>query len=140
MTCGGINSFESKGCDIADAVSMLQAAPAQPASGEDEDAYRKITDDLQLAEKNSLCGRYYFRVHVKDREGVLATVSDIMAKEHISFATVNQKDLADGTANLMVTTHETQESAVIAAKKALAEEDAVIGGAVSFRIFESDAG
>jgi hypothetical protein len=61
-----------------------------------------------------------------------------MAKEHISFSTVNQKEMADGTAKLMLTTHKTTEASVSRAKEALAAESAVIGGAVSFRIFESE--
>ncbi len=124
--------------DIADAVSMLQGAPAPAIWEEDEQAYRKIANGLELAEKDSLSGRYYFRIHVKDQEGVLATVSDIMAKEHISFSTVNQKEMADGTAKLMLTTHKTTEASVSRAKEALAAESAVIGGSVSFRIFESE--
>lgn len=124
--------------DIADAVFMLQGAPAPAISEEDEETYRKIADGLELADKDSLSGRYYFRIHVKDQEGVLATVSDIMAKEHISFSTVNQKEMADGTAKLMVTTHNSTEAAVSRAKEALAAEEAVIGDAVSFRIFESE--
>lgn len=124
--------------DIADAVFMLQGAPAPAISEEDEETYRKIADGLELADKDSLSGRYYFRIHVKDQEGVLATVSDIMAKEHISFSTVNQKEMADGTAKLMVTTHTSTEAAVSRAKEALAAEVAVVGTAVSFRIFESE--
>ncbi|MDA9317349.1 homoserine dehydrogenase [Puniceicoccaceae bacterium] len=124
--------------DIADAVFMLQGAPAQGISEEDEETYRKIADGIELADKDSLGGRYYFRIHVKDQEGVLATVSDIMAKEHISFSTVNQKEMADGTAKLMVTTHKSTEAAVNRAKKALVAEDAVIGRAVSLRIFETE--
>lgn len=122
--------------DIADAVFMLQGAPAPAISEEDEAVYQKIADGLELADKDALTGRYYLRIHVKDQEGVLAKVSDIMAKEHISFATVNQKELEDGTAKILVTTHTTNEGAVNRAKQTLASEDAVIGEAVSFRIFD----
>ncbi|MGB0408870.1 MAG: homoserine dehydrogenase [Opitutales bacterium] len=125
--------------DIADAVFMLKGAPAPIISEEDEATYRKIADGLELADKDGLVGRYYIRVHVKDQEGVLAKVSDVMAREHISFATVNQKELEDGTAKLMVTTHTTTEAAVKRAKEVLASEDAVIGDAVSFRIFDPSA-
>jgi homoserine dehydrogenase len=125
--------------DIADAVFMLQGAPAPAISEEDEAVYHKLAEGLMLAAKDQLKGRYYLRIHVKDQEGVLAKVSEIMAKEHISFATVNQKELEDGTAKLMVTTHKTDEGAVRRAKQALSEEDSVIGSAVSFRIFDPSA-
>ncbi len=125
--------------DIADAVFMLQGAPAPVISEEDEATYQKLADGLELAPKDELQGRYYFRIHVKDEEGVLAKISDIMAKEHVSFATVNQKELEDGTAKLMVTTHVTNEASVARVKVVLSEQSAVIGKPVSFRIFAPEA-
>lgn len=122
--------------DIADAVFMLQGAPAPAISEEDEAIYQKLADGLELAAKGDLKGRYYLRIHVKDQEGVLAKISEILAKEHISFATVNQKELEDGTAKLMVTTHKTDEASIHRAKSVLAEESSVIGAPVSFRIFD----
>lgn len=122
--------------DIADAVFMLQGAPAPVISEEDEATYQKLADGLELADKASLKGRYYFRIHVRDEEGVLAKISEIMAKGHISFATVNQKELEDGTAKIMVTTHITDEASVTQVKTALSEQSAVIGRPVSFRIFD----
>jgi homoserine dehydrogenase len=122
--------------DIADAVFMLQGAPAPAISEEDEAIYQRLADGLELASKDDLKSRYYLRIHVKDQGGVLARISDIMAKEEISFATVNQKEFEDGTAKLMVTTHRTNELAIRRAKNVLAAQDAVIGAPVSFRIFD----
>jgi homoserine dehydrogenase len=122
--------------DIADAVFMLQGAPAPAISEEDEAIYQKLADGLELAAPEDLVGRYYLRIHVKDEEGVLAKISDILAKEHISFATVNQKELEDGTAKLMVTTHRTNEASIARAKALLAAEGSVVGTPVSFRIFD----
>ena len=85
---------------------------------------------------DELVGRYYLRIHVRDEEGVLAKISDILAKEHISFATVNQKELEDGTAKLMVTTHMSSEAAIKRATALLNKESFVIGAPVSFRIFD----
>lgn len=125
--------------DIADAVFMLQGAPAPVISEEDEATYQKLADGLELAAKDELKGRYYLRIHVKDQEGVLAKISDILAKKHISFATVNQKELEDGTAKLMVTTHKTDEASIARAKSVLSAEGSVIGAPVSFRIFDPSA-
>lgn len=122
--------------DIADAVFMLQGAPSPVISEEDEAVYKELADGLELAHKEMLRGRYYLRIHVKDQQGVLARISDIMSKEHISFATVNQKELENGTAKLMVTTHESDEASIERAKAVLLLEDSVIGAPVSFRIFD----
>ena len=46
---------------------------------------------------------------------------DILAKEHISFATVNQKELEDGTVNLW-SQRMSSEAAIISATALLTEE------------------
>jgi len=122
--------------DIADAVFMLQGAPEPVISEEDEKIYNQLAAGLELAKPEELSGRYYLRIHVKDEEGVLAKISNILAANHISFATVNQKELGDGTALIMVTTHKTNEVAVSNVKKALAAEAVVVDKPVSFRIFD----
>jgi homoserine dehydrogenase len=121
--------------DIADAVFMLQGAPKPVICEEDELVYNKLAEGLELSKPSELEGRYYLRIHVKDEEGVLAKISNILAAHHISFATVNQKELEDGTALIMVTTHKSNEVAIAAAKQALSAESVVIEKPVSFRIF-----
>ena len=115
---------------------MLQGAPRPVISEEDEQVYRQLADGLELATPADVAGCYYFRIHVKDEEGVLAKISNILAEHHISFATVNQKELADGTALIMLTTRASNETAVAAAKAALASEAVVVEQPVSFRIFD----
>lgn len=123
--------------DIADAVFMLQGAPSPVISEEDEAIYQQLAEGLELTATDELQGRYYLRIHVKDEEGVLAKISNTLAAQHISFATVNQKELSDGTARIMLTTHDSSESAIAAAKAALTAEAAVLESPVSFRIFDS---
>jgi len=122
--------------DIADAVFMLQGAPAPVISEEDERIYSELAAGLELAAPSELTGRYYLRIHVKDQEGVLAKISNILAEHHLSFATVNQKALEDGTALIMVTTHKSNEVSVAAVKAALTAEAVVLNAPVSFRIFD----
>ena len=122
--------------DIADAVFMLQGGASAVISEEDEATHQILADGLELALGDELIGRYYLRIYVRDEEGVLAKISDILAKEHISFATVNQKELEDGTAKLMVTTHMSSEAAITRAIALLNGESSVIGAPVSFRIFD----
>ena len=78
--------------DIADAVSLLkgEASTGRHTSVDPKASPDEIT--LELSPPDRLEGRYYFRFHVKDEEGVtLVEISNIFAKHHISFATVNQK-------------------------------------------------
>jgi homoserine dehydrogenase len=124
--------------DIADAVFMLQGAPKPVITEEDEAIYAQLAEGLELTNPDELEGRYYLRIHVKDEEGVLALLTNLLTQHHLSFATVNQKELSDGSARIMITTHRGQEANIHAAKKALAKLDAVLSAPVSFRIFEPE--
>lgn len=64
--------------------------------------------------------RYYFRLNVPDRPGVLAQISKVLGDNAISISSVIQKesDLAAQTAVLVIMTHPAQEKAV---QKALQE-------------------
>lgn len=121
--------------DIADAIFMLRGAPPPAISEEDEEVYARLAEGLELSKPEALSGCYYLRIRVKDQEGVLARVTEILAKSHISISTVNQKQFSDGSATLMVTTHKISESSMIRAKAVLQAEDAVIEKPVSLRIF-----
>ncbi|MFW2480374.1 MAG: homoserine dehydrogenase [Lentimonas sp.] len=125
--------------DIADAVFMLQGAPAPIISEEDEELYNRLAAGLDLASSTDLQGRYYLRIHVKDEGGVLANISNILAEHDVSFATVNQQELEDGSALIMVTTHKSNETSIAAAKASLSEQPVVLSAPVSLRIFDPEA-
>jgi homoserine dehydrogenase len=74
---------------------------------------------------DELSTRYYIRMTVADRPGVLAQISNILGKNNISIATVIQKeaDEAAQTAEIVITTHQARErSAQIALRKTAALE------------------
>ena len=58
--------------------------------------------------------RYYLRLTVADRPGVLAQISKILGDGGISLASVIQKDSdpANQTAELVITTHPAREASV----------------------------
>jgi homoserine dehydrogenase len=93
---------------------------------------------LELSRQDQVEGRYYFRFHVKDKEGVLAEISNIFAKHHISFSTVNQKELSDDSALIMVTTHKSSEVSVLAACEAVKQLDSFMADPVYLRIFNPE--
>jgi homoserine dehydrogenase len=74
-----------------------------------------------------LRSRYYLRLTVADRPGVLAQIAHILGESQISIAAVVQKDtnLAEQTAELVITTHVAQEAAIQRAMKAVAALDVV---------------
>ncbi len=80
--------------------------------------------------------RYYLRVLACDRPGVLAQIARVLAEEHISIASVIQKerDLQGGTVPLVIVTHEAPEAAMQRALQALDGLEIVEGQARLIRI------
>jgi len=61
--------------DIADAVVALRGAPAPVICEEDADTYARLGSGISIASLAEITGRYYLRLTVKDRPGVLAEVA-----------------------------------------------------------------
>lgn len=65
--------------------------------------------NLPIASFGDVLTRYHVDMRVEDRIGVLAEVSALFAKNHISLRTVRQEDKGD-TARLVVVTHAAREA------------------------------
>jgi len=120
--------------DIADAVYILQSRASEVRFS--QEVQSNSSEALELEKPEVLESRYYFRFKVKDEEGVLARISHIMAGHHISFATVKQKALSDGSALIMATTHLTKEASVYSACEEIKNEAVVIDLPIYLRIFD----
>ena len=70
-----------------------------------------------LKPMDEIVSRYYFRLWAADRPGVLAKIATVCGENHISIASVIQKeaDPVDRTAELVFTTHAANEKAMRAA-------------------------
>lgn len=99
--------------DIADAVVALLGAPAPVISEEEEEVYRALSKEVQTANPKDIRSRYYLRLTVKDKPGVLARIADVFAEFEISIATMIQHEI-DGidSAVLLFTTHASNEQAM----------------------------
>ena len=94
--------------DIADAVRALTGRPVH-----EETSRPPIRKERSLAALDEIKGRFYLRLRVVDQPGVLAKITQVMADEKISLATVNQlTDTDAGVADLFLTTHEASEAAI----------------------------
>jgi homoserine dehydrogenase len=75
-----------------------------------------------LAPTDSAVSRHYLRLQVDDRPGVLASIAAVLGEAGISIASMIQKeaDAADGSAEIVITTHPAPEGAMRAARVRLA--------------------
>ncbi len=113
--------------DIADAVILLNRGNSHlPELAETRAA---------LSPLQSITGRYYLRLEVKDEPGVLAKIAGLTARLGVSIASVLQRpsEIA-GAASLILTTHESNEKAIRATVVLLGKLSSVLGRPVLLRI------
>jgi homoserine dehydrogenase len=118
--------------DIADAAALLKFGKGAHLIGEEPTPAR---EGCRLAPPESIRSRYYLRLTVKDQPGVLARVASVMAKHHVSIASVIQSPAETaGAASLVLTTHESNERAMRATLKELKALAAVLDDPLQLRI------
>ncbi len=118
----GAGSFPTTSAVIAD---ILDAA--QSIIGGRRQVEAGSTEPRAVTNMNELITRYYIRLTVSDRPGVLAQITTLLGAAEISIASVIQKEAnADaGTAELVIMTHEAREESMQRALAAVAKLDAV---------------
>jgi homoserine dehydrogenase len=106
--------------DVLNAAHSLAHGGGQPMRW-------SASEPLVLRPIDELRTRYYMRMTVADRPGVLARIAAILGNNLISIATFIQKEAneADQTAEIVITTHEAQEQAVQKALREVATLDVV---------------
>jgi homoserine dehydrogenase len=117
----GAGSLPTSGAVVAD---VLNAAHSL-AHGGCEPIRWPRRKGLSVKPMAELRTRYYMRMTVADRPGVLAQIANVLGRHQISIATVIQKEADEEaqTAEIVITTHQAQEKAVqIALREAAALE------------------
>jgi homoserine dehydrogenase len=92
-----------------------------------------LLDPVQLSERieirsiDTLITKYYFRLEAEDQPGVLARIAAVLGDCGISISSFIQKGLGDQSTNaeLVIMTHEANESSVTRAVSSLRELDVV---------------
>jgi homoserine dehydrogenase len=115
---------------IANIVDIARRGKGSPMLGF-EKAYG---EDLQLMHKHDIITKYYLRLQVEDKVGVLAKVSSLLGEKNISIEKMIQKPLNDTCANLLLSTHECREKDIIEALDAIEKAGAVTDKPVMIRI------
>jgi homoserine dehydrogenase len=88
-----------------------------------------------LESMDDITCKYYLRVRVADKPGVLARIANILGEHDISIATMIQQDVAEaGQAEIIMTTHAAREKNLREALAGIDALDITSGKAVRFRI------
>jgi len=118
----GAGSFPTTSAVIAD---VLDAA--QSIIGGRRDIHTREESPTAIIPMSDLKTRYYVRLTVADRPGVLAQISTILGEAEISISSVIQKEtnVDAQTAELVIMTHEAREASMQGALAALDRLDSV---------------
>jgi homoserine dehydrogenase len=115
---------------IANIVDIVRSAKRSPMLG----YKRTLEEGLVLRRLAIMSSEYYMRIPVVDKPGVLAKIADILGRQDISIASMLQKSLEDGTANILLSTHESNEASIAEAMRQMAELEQVVSEPVMIRI------
>ena len=89
---------------------------------------------LKLKSKDDIISKYYLRMGVEDKPGVLSSVTKMFADHDISIETVLQRPCENGNANLLFATHEAVEKNIQSIIKELDAASFVISTPTMIRI------
>jgi homoserine dehydrogenase len=121
--------------DVVDAVSLLRNDRRAFVTARKESASVRPRSGCKLAPAERIRGRYYVRLTVKDRPGVLARVASVMADQQVSIASVIQSRAErPDAASLVLTTHESNERALQATVARLSRLASVLERPLLLRI------
>jgi len=108
-------------------VADVLAAAQDVASGVGNRMRWRLGGGKRLLPMEDVVTRYYFRLNVADKPGVLAHIAGIFGDNTISIASVIQKEVDESTeaAEVVIMTHPAKESAVRKAVGALKRLDSI---------------
>jgi len=115
---------------IANIVDIARRGKGSPMLG----FTKPLEGELTLACSDSIVTKYYVRMEVEDKSGVLAKVASILGEQDISIETMVQKASKEGKANLLFSTHESKEKDITTALNKLTELKVVNQQPVMIRI------
>jgi len=90
---------------IANIIDIARGGKSTPMLGFN----KPLEDGLVLANLDNIQSKYYIRLEVEDKSGVLAKVASIFANKNISIKTMVQKTSQEDKANLLLMTHTSKE-------------------------------
>ncbi len=90
---------------VANIIDIARSGKRSPMLG----FQTSLEKDLKLKSKDEIVSKYYLRMGVEDKPGVLSAVTKMFADHNISIETMLQRPCANGNANLLFSTHEAVE-------------------------------
>ncbi len=116
---------------VANIVDIVRGGKSTPMLGFDRPME---AGTLTLKDSADIESKYYLRVNVSDKAGVLARITKIFEEHNISVQTMLQRPADGSSANLLISTHNAKESDIQAMIQTLQELDFVQSKPAMIRI------
>ncbi len=147
---GSYNAVFMQGDEVGDILLYGRGAGSRPTGSavvsdlidiarmrESDDFFSPELKPLRVRSMSSLLSRYYLRIHVIDRPGVLAQISHVLGRHRISISDVIQKERRLGSVvPLILLTHQTQVQSLVRAVRAINQLSVLKGKTQVLRIEE----
>jgi homoserine dehydrogenase len=86
---------------VANIIDIARSGKSAPMLGFDKPLEGKLT----LKATDDINSKYYLRINVSDRAGVLAKITKVLEENNISVETMLQRSASTNSANLLISTH-----------------------------------
>jgi len=115
---------------VANIIDIARSGKSAPMLGFD----RPLEGKLTLKARSDINSKYYLRINVSDRTGVLAKITKIFEDNNISVETMLQRPASPNSANLLISTHIALEKDIQAMTEVLESLEFVNSKPVMIRI------
>jgi homoserine dehydrogenase len=115
---------------IANIIDIARRGKGSPMLGFEFDH----TENLQIMPKEEIETKYYLRLRVEDKAGVLAKIAKILGDKNISIEKMIQKPLNTTCVNLLLATHMSVEKDIVDALQQIEDAGVVTAKPVMIRI------
>ncbi|MDD2827970.1 MAG: homoserine dehydrogenase [Sulfuricurvum sp.] len=115
---------------VANIIDIVRSGKRSPMLGFNH----PLEEGLRLKNPDNIRSKYYLRLRIADKAGILAKITELFAKHSISVEAMIQRPFAEECAHLLISTHEAVERDIRALMGELESLDAVLETPCMIRI------
>lgn len=115
---------------VANIIDIVRSGKRAPMLGFD----KPLEGELHLKPQGEICSKYYLRLRVEDKPGVLARIAELFGEHNISIETMLQRPAEGEFANLLFSTHTAREKDIQSVMKQIEKLDFICNKPVMIRI------
>lgn len=115
---------------VANIIDIVRSGKRSPMLGFNH----PLEEGLRLKNPDNIESKYYLRLRIADKAGILAIITELFAKHSISVEAMIQRPFAQACAHLLISTHEAYERDIRSLMSELESLDAVLDSPCMIRI------